>query len=58
MKITSTRIKLKDVTFVRGGKVRYDLLWCNKLGRARKCKPAKVNGVLVSEVQPYYGQLS
>ena len=57
MKTTSKRVKLKETTFILGGKPRYDLLWCEKQKRAGKCKPAKINGVLVSEVQPYYGQL-
>ena len=58
MKSQSSRVKLKNVTFTINDKPMDNLMWANKQKRASKCKPAKINGVLVSQVQPYYGQLS
>lgn len=46
----SPRIKLKDVTFVLGDKPMRNLLWCDKLGKGKRNKPAKINGVQHSEV--------
>ena len=54
LKITSRRVKLKDVTFIRGEKPMTTLIWCDRQKRAGRCKPAKINGVLVSEVHEYY----
>ena len=42
--------KLGDVTFTLGGKPINNLLWCDVQKRAKRTKPAKLNGVLVSEV--------
>ena len=50
----TTKVKLKDVTFTRGAKPIKTLLWCNQQKRAKRNKPAKLNGVLVSEVQPFH----
>ena len=50
----TTKVKLKDVTFTRGSKSIKTLLWCNQQKRAKRNKPAKLNGVLVSEVQPFH----
>jgi len=49
-----SKVKLKDVTFTRGGKPIKTLLWCDVQKRAKRNKPAKLNGVLVSEVQPFH----
>lgn len=46
----SPRVKLKDVTFVLGDKPMRNLLWCDKLGKGKRSKPAKINGVQHSEV--------
>ena len=48
------RIKLKDVTFTRGSKPIRTLLWCDKVPKAKRNKPAKLNGVLVSDVQVFH----
>ena len=45
----SPKIKLKDVTFVLGDKPMRNLLWCDKLGKGKRHKAAKINGVLVGE---------
>ena len=46
--------KLKDTTFIMGDKPMRTLLWCDVQKRAKRNKPAKLNGVLVSEVQPFH----
>ena len=46
----SPRIKLNDVTFVLGDKPMSNLLWCNKVPKGKRNKPAKINGVQHSEV--------
>ena len=46
----SPKIKLKDVTFVLGDKPMSNLLWCNKVPKGKRNKPAKINGVQHSEV--------
>jgi len=48
------QVKLKDTTFIMGDKPMRSLLWCNQQKRAKRNKPAKLNGVLVSEVQPFH----
>ena len=55
------RIKLKDVTFTRGAKPSggvpahlKTLLWCDTVPKAKRNKPAKLNGVLVSDVQVFH----
>ena len=48
------RVKLKDTTFILGDKPMKQLLWCNKVPKGKRNKPAKVNGVLVSEVKVYH----
>ena len=58
--ITFTRIfhsmkqKLKDVTFTLNSKPMRTLMWCDCVPKAKRNKPAKVNGILVSEVQVYH----
>jgi len=51
---TPMRVKLKDTTFILGDKPIKTLLWCNKVPKGKRNKPAKVNGVLVSEVKVYH----
>ena len=55
------RTKLKDVTFTRNSKPSggvpahlKTLLWCDKVPKAKRNKPAKLNGVLVSDVQVFH----
>lgn len=54
VKPVSHKVRLKEVTFTRGSKPMRTLLWCNKLKRAKRNKPAKLNGVLLSDVQPFH----
>ena len=44
------RIKLKDVTFCINDKPMTNLLWCDKQARAKRNKPAKINGVQHHEI--------
>ena len=46
----TTKVKLKDVTFTRGSKPIKTLLWCNKVPKGKRNKPAKINGVQHSEI--------
>jgi len=46
----SPKIKLKDVTFTINDKPMSNLLWCNKVPKGKRNKPAKINGVQHSEV--------
>ena len=45
-----SRVKLKDVTFTINDKPMSNLLWCNKVPKGKRNKPAKINGVQHSEV--------
>ena len=47
---TMQRLKLKDTTFILGEKPMSNLLWCDKVPKAKRNKPAKINGVQHSEV--------
>ena len=40
--------KLKDTTFILGDKPMRALLWCNTQKRAKRNKPAKLNGIVVT----------
>ena len=56
----SKRIKLKPVTFVLGDKPINNLLWCDKVPKGKRNKPAKINGVqhheISGSVEPTYYQ--
>ncbi len=44
------RVKLKEVTFTRGSKPIKTLLWCNKVPKGKRNKPAKINGIQHHEI--------
>ena len=44
------RIKLKEVTFTIDQEPMSNLLWCNKVPKGKRNKPAKINGVQHHEV--------
>ena len=44
------RVKLKEVTFTIDQAPMKHLLWCNKVPKGKRNKPAKINGVQHSEV--------
>jgi len=48
------RQKLKDVTFTIHDKPMQQLLWCDKLGKGKRHKAAKINGVLVGEPEVFH----
>ena len=50
MKATSKRVKLKEVTFTRQSKPIKSLLWCNKVPKNKRNKPAKINGIQHHEI--------
>ena len=50
IKQTSHKVRLKDVTFTLHAKPMRTLLWCNKVPKGKRNKPAKINGVQHSEV--------
>ena len=54
----TTRTKLKAVTFCINEKPMDTLMWCNKQKRAKRNKPAKINGVLCNEIIEVYHQLN
>ena len=41
-------MKLKETTFALGSKPIKTLLWCNTQKRAKRNKPAKLNGIVVT----------
>ena len=45
-----TLTKLKDTTFVLGGKPMRVLLWCNKVPKGKRNKPAKIMGIQHHEI--------
>lgn len=47
---STTKVKLKDVTFTRGSKPMRSLLWCNKVPKGKRNKPAKINGIQHHEI--------
>ena len=53
-KQVSYKVRLKDVTFTRNSKPIKTLLWCDKVPKAKRNKPAKLNGVLLSDVQVFH----
>ena len=54
----TTKVKLKDVTFTRGAKPIKTLLWCNTQKRAKRNKPAKLNGVVVTNsIEVFHEQI-
>ena len=46
----SKRIKLKPVTFLLGDEPMKNLLWCNKVPKGKRNKPAKIMGIQHSEI--------
>jgi hypothetical protein len=44
------KIRLKEVTFTRGSKPMRTLLWCDRVPKGKRNKPAKINGVQHHEI--------
>ena len=51
------RVKLKEVTFTRGNKPIKTLLWCDKQKRSKRNKPAKINGIIVTNTVEVFHDL-
>ena len=47
-------MRLKDTTFILGDKPMRELLWCNTVPKGKRNKPAKLNGVLLSDVAVFH----
>ena len=56
--MSTPRIKLRAVTFTINDKPMNDLLWCNKQKQAKRNKPAKINGIVVTNKVEVYHQLN
>ena len=54
MRHMTKRIKLNNVTFTLGDEPMRELLWCEKLGKGKRHKAAKINGVLVGEPEVFH----
>ena len=46
----SSRVKLTNSTFCLGEKPMNNLLWCDRVPKAKRNKPAKINGVQHQEI--------
>ena len=44
------KVRLKEVTFTRGSKPIKTLLWCDKVPKGKRNKPAKINGIQHHEI--------
>ena len=51
------RVKLKDCTFTLHGEPIKTLLWCNTQKRAKRNKPAKLNGIIVTNTIEVFHEL-
>jgi len=48
-------MKLKETTFTLGSKPMRTLLWCDTQKRAKRNKPAKLNGIVVTNtIEVFY----
>jgi hypothetical protein len=51
----TTKVKLKEVTFTRGSKPMRTLMWCDRVPKGKRNKPAKINGVQYHEISDSVG---
>ena len=51
----TTKVRLKEVTFTRGNKPIRTLMWCDRVPKGKRCKPAKINGVQHHEISSSVG---
>ena len=52
-----SKVKLKEVTFTRGSKPMRTLLWCDKVPKGKRNKPAKINGIIVTNTIEVFHEL-
>ena len=50
-----SKVKLSNVTFTLNDKPMKQLLWCNKVPKGKRNKPAKINGVQHHEISGSVG---
>lgn len=48
------RVKLKDTTFTLNSKPIKTLMWCNCVPKAKRNKPAKLNGIVVGSISVFH----
>ena len=51
------KVRLKEVTFTRGSKPIKTLLWCDKVPKGKRNKPAKINGIIVTNTVEVFHEL-
>ena len=54
MRHMTKRVKLENVTFTLGEEPMKHIIWCEKLGKGKRHKAAKINGVLVGEPEIFH----
>ena len=52
-----SKVKLKEVTFTGGSKPMRTLLWCDKVPKGKRNKPAKINGIIVTNTIEVFHEL-
>jgi hypothetical protein len=50
----SHKVRLKDTTFILGDKPIRTLMWCDCVPKAKRNKPAKLNGIVVGSISVYH----
>ena len=50
-------MKLKETTFTLGSKPMRTLLWCDTVPKSKRCKPAKINGIIVTNTIEVFHEL-
>jgi hypothetical protein len=51
------KVRLKEVTFTRCSKPIKTLLWCDKVPKGKRNKPAKINGIIVTNTVEVFHEL-
>ena len=51
----TTKVRLKEATFTRGNKPIRTLMWCDRVPKGKRCKPAKINGIQHHEISNAVG---
>ncbi len=51
------RVKLKQTTFTLHDKPIKSLLWCDTVPKSKRCKPAKINGIIVTNTIEVFHEL-
>ena len=55
MKQMTRKTRLSNVTFTLHDKPMRELLWCNKVPKGKRNKPAKINGIVVTNsIEVFY----